>query len=255
MPTPTGRRLPLSLPRRLICDVMTFSKSVPTVPVERRMDLSALVAARQQAAPRPGWCALFTKAYAIVSARYPALRRAYLPLPWPHLYEHSKNVASVAVERDFDDEPGVMFLTIREPEKRGIQDLEAILKRAKEAPITSIGRYRSLLRTTRLPRPLRWLVWWSTLNLFPKQRTRHFGTFGVSVVAGLGACATHLRSPLTTALDYGVLGEDGKLDVRLTIDHRVLDAGTAARALVDLERVLCNEIVNELGYLRRLDVA
>ena len=71
----------------------------------------------------------------------------------------------------------------------------------------------------------------------------------------MGACATHLRSPLTTTLDYGVLGEDGKLDVRLTIDHRVLDAGTAARALADLEHVLCNVIVNELGYFRRADAA
>ena len=38
--------------------------------------------------PRPSWCAIFTKAYAVVAARYPELRRAYLKFPFPRLYEH-----------------------------------------------------------------------------------------------------------------------------------------------------------------------
>ena len=68
MPQPVGRNVPLSLPRRFICDLVHFAHKVPTVPVERRMELAAVVAARQAARPRPSWCALFTKAYAFVAA-------------------------------------------------------------------------------------------------------------------------------------------------------------------------------------------
>src|SRR6266540_3674213 len=104
MPQPTGRSLPLSLPRRFICDMMHFAQQVPTVPVERRMSLGPVVAARRQANPRPSWCALFTKAYAFVAARWPELRRAYLTFPTPHLYEHPVSIASIAVERELKGE-------------------------------------------------------------------------------------------------------------------------------------------------------
>ena len=46
MPQPVGRNLPLSLPRRFICDLVHFAHRVPTVPVERRMNLAPLVMAR-----------------------------------------------------------------------------------------------------------------------------------------------------------------------------------------------------------------
>src|SRR5580704_11289904 len=86
MPQPHGRSLPLSLPRRFIGDLVHFGRQVPTVPVERRMNVATLVAARQVASPRPSWCAIFTKAYGFVAAAWPELRRAYLAFPWPHLY-------------------------------------------------------------------------------------------------------------------------------------------------------------------------
>src|SRR5713226_8952981 len=109
MPQPVGRNLSLSLPRRFICDLVHFAHKVPTVPVERRMCLAEVAAARQAARPRPSWCAVFTKAYACVAAARPELRRAYLSFPTPHLYEHPLNVASVAVERRFGDEDAVFF--------------------------------------------------------------------------------------------------------------------------------------------------
>jgi hypothetical protein len=51
---------------------------------------------------------------------------------------------------------------------------------------------------------------------------------------------------LTTALNYGVIGPDGDVDVRIIYDHRVLDGATVARALVDLEAVLSQEVFAEL---------
>src|SRR5262249_2914943 len=108
---------------------------------------------------------------------------------------------------------------------------------------------------SRLPRPLRRLVWWFGLNVWGRKRAQYMGTFGVSVYAGLGAASLHPLSPLTTALNYGVIDESGKVDVRIVYDHRVLDGATVARALAGLECVLHGEILNELRTPPRLTAA
>src|SRR5438309_3881004 len=95
----TGRSIPLSLPRRFIGDLVHFAHQVPTVPVQRIINVKSLEALRAQVEDRPSWCAMFTKAYAQVGVEFPELRRAYMSFPWARLYEHSENVASVAVER------------------------------------------------------------------------------------------------------------------------------------------------------------
>ncbi|MBV9124293.1 MAG: hypothetical protein JO112_13120 [Planctomycetes bacterium] len=255
MPHLVGRKIPLSLPRRFICDVVHFAKKVPSVPMERCMQLAPVVAARKAAHPRPSWCSIFIKAYGIVAAQRPELRRTYISFPWPHLYEHPINVVGIGIERRLHDEDAVFFAHLRQPEKHSLLELESHVRRFKEQPIESIGAYRRALWVSSLPRPLRRLLWWFGLNTSGARRARHMGTFGISVVAGLGAAGLHLLSPLTTALNYGVFREDGTLDVRLTYDHRVLDGGTVARALGDLERVLKGEILAELGYLRALEAA
>ena len=96
-----GRTLPLSVPRRLVCDLLHFARRVPSVPVQRVMRLADLARARSQAAHRISWCTLFVKAYGQVARRMPELRRAFVPFPYVRLYEHPSGVASVAVERLF----------------------------------------------------------------------------------------------------------------------------------------------------------
>lgn len=255
MPQPAGRTLSLSLPRRFVCDLIHFAHQHPTVPVERRMNLARVVAARQAAQPKPGWCAIFTKAYARVAARFPELRRCYLPYPWPHLYEHPISTASVGIERRLGDEDAVFFVHVRSPDQQGLPDIDRYLRRCKEEPIEQVSFFRKTLFVSSLPRPLRRFLWWAALYWSGKRRAKNLGTFGISVVAALGAAGLHLLSPLTTALNYGVIGPDGTVDVRLTIDQRVLDPATAARALQELENVLLGEIVNELGYLRAIEAA
>jgi hypothetical protein len=252
MAQPAGRRLPLSRARRFIGDLMRQAARVPTVSIERRMQLAPVVAARQAAGPRPSWCALFTKAYAFVAAARPELRRVYMSFPWPHLYEHPINVASVAVERHLDDEDAVFFGHLRTPEKQGLMDLDEALRRLKEEPVASIPLYRRIRKVSGLPWPLRRLAWWWGLNSSGHRRVRLLGTFGVNVVAGLGAGTLYLPSPLTTTLSYGAIAEDGSVDVRLLFDHRVVDGATIARALEDLERVLKCEILAELRYFEAL---
>src|SRR5205823_1912720 len=58
-----GRRLPLSLPRRWIDDLMAASRRVPLVTFERRTDVSAVAAARAALSPAPAWSLLFLKAF------------------------------------------------------------------------------------------------------------------------------------------------------------------------------------------------
>jgi hypothetical protein len=255
MPQPIGRKLPLSPPRRFMSDLVHFAQRTPLTSMQRRMNLAAVVAARRAAAAPPGWCAIFTKAYALTAIRRPELRRAYIPFPWPHLYEHPANVAAVAVERFFGEEAAVFFAHVRGPENHSLNEIERHLRRCKEGPIEQIGIFRRILTVSRLPRPLRRLMGWLYLYTSGHRRARRLGTFGISVVSGFGALSVNLLSPLTTALNYGVVGADGAVDVNLTYDHRVLDGGTAARALEELERVLKSEIVTELRYLQALAAA
>lgn len=250
-----GRKLPLSLPRRVICDLMDFSSPVPFIPIERRMKVAAVAEARAAAQPRPSWCAVFTKAFGIVAARRPELRRSYFSFPTPHLYEHPESLGMVAIERPVGDEQAVLFGQIRGPERHPLDELEAHLQRYKDAPLESIAAYRRTLRIASLPRLIRRLAWWHACHTSGARRAKYLGTFGVSVVAGQGASLLFLRSPLTTTLNYSPLETNGTMDVRLNFDHRVLDGGDAARALEELERVLCTDIVSELRYLRSLAAA
>jgi hypothetical protein len=246
MGEPRGRRLPLSLPRRLIGDLMHFAQKIPSVPVQRRMNIAPLVAARQLARPRPSWCALFTKAYAMVAEKRPQLRRAYLSFPWPHLYEHPISIASIAVERRLGDEDAVLFAQVRGPEQHTPEQLDSFIKDCKELPVERVGTFRRALRISRLPRFLRRFIWWLGLNSSGYKRARNLGTFGVSVYSGLGAEGLHPLSPLTTTLNYGVIAEDGTVDVRVIYDHRVLDGATVARALEDLEGILNHVLPEQL---------
>jgi hypothetical protein len=255
MPHPVGVRLPLSLPRRFMCDLMHFSRKVPLISIERRMQLADVAAARALAVPRPSWCSLFVKSVAFVAASQPVLRRSYQSWPWPHLYEHGESIASIAVERVYRDEEGVFIAQIRGPETKGIQDIDAFLKKCKDLPVEKIGTFRRILRTSRLPVLIRRLVWYYGIHASGYRRAREMGTFGVSSVAGLGADLLYLRSPLSTTLNYGEVGPDGVVTVRMLFDHRVLDGATAARALHSVERVLRCEILSELRYFETLDAA
>jgi hypothetical protein len=246
MAQPAGRRVPLSLPRRFISDLVYFARQAPLCTAQRTMRLAPLAAARADAEPRPGWCALFTRAYGLVAARRPELRWAYVPLPWPHFYEHPYSIACVAVERDYGAEKAVFFGHIRAPETQSLTAIEGHLRRYKEDPLDDIALFRRILSTSRLPRPLRRLLWRFGLYTSGHRRSRYLGTFGISTTAALGSWAVDLLTPISTALNYGVVAADGSLDVRLTYDHRVLDGGTAARALAELEGVLNGALLDEV---------
>jgi len=89
----------ISLPRRLIVDLMHASMGVPFVSLSRSLDIGPLLEARAGAMAPAGWAAMFVKAFALVARDEPVLRTVYVKWPWPSLYELPKSVASVAIAR------------------------------------------------------------------------------------------------------------------------------------------------------------
>jgi hypothetical protein len=243
-----GRRINLSAPRRFTIDLLRLASRIPTVPVQRRMQLSEVARARSAAAPRPGWPALFIKAFANVVAEMPELRRAYVCLPRPHLYEYPTVVAGIAVEREYHGEKQVFFGRISRPQDLPLTAIEARIRGLAERPVETIRAYRKMLRVASLPRPLRRFLLWLGLNL-PRSRRSVFSTFGLTVYSSLGAESLHPIAPVTTTMTYGVIQADGSVDVRLVYDHRVLDGSTVARALARLDAELNGSICDELRAL------
>jgi hypothetical protein len=231
---------------------MHFAQKMPAVLVERRMQLADVVMARQAAWPRPSWYAVFAKAYAIVSLERPELRRSYMTLPWPRLFEHARNIGVVPIERQVGDEEVVLYVPLNDPEQQTLEGLDATMRYHKQEPLANISFFRTQMWTSRLPRPVRRLLWWLGLNLWGRVRAYFYGTFGLTGIGAFGASALNLLSPLTTTLTYGVFEPDGSVPVRLSFDHRVMDGAGVARALTDLEAVLKGQILEELRGIKGL---
>lgn len=246
-----GRMIPLSVTRRMVIDLLYFARGIPTVPVQKRMALGPLLRARAACRERPRWTALFTKAYALMARDFPEFRRAYVKLPWPHLYEYPRSNATVIIERDYRGEPGLFSISIKEPAQLSLAEIGRQLAHATTAPVEEIKDFRRTMQFARLPLPLRRMFWWICLN-FGRQRGNYFGTFGVSVYSALQAESLHPLSPLTTLLNYGVMSSEGALDVRIIYDHRVMNGATVARALNRLEDILNSEIKDEVAALAEM---
>ncbi len=153
-------------------------RKAPLCTMQRTVHLAPLLEARALLRPRPGWCALFLKAYGIVAARRPQLRWAYMPWPWPHFYEHPESVASVTVERRVGDEDVVFLAHVLGPQNQSLAALEEHLRHFKTAPIDRIGLFRRIRQISRLPRTLRRLMWWFGLNTSGHRRARQSARSG-----------------------------------------------------------------------------
>lgn len=241
-----GRNLALSPFRKLVIELSYHCQKVPGATVERHMNLSALMAARQTCVPKASWTGIFLKAMSLVAAEMPDLRRAYMPFPWPHLYEHPINIANFTIERSYQGEDVVFFVQVRSPERRALRDLDQIIRTCQEEPVESVKFFKRAIRMSKVPWIVRRPVWWVSLNLMGKLRCHNFGTFSLTSVAAAGAGVLNMPALLTSTLHYGLFDERGNLPMRITFDHRAVDGCCAARALVRLEEVLQNEILQEL---------
>jgi hypothetical protein len=247
-----GRAIKLTAARRLVGDLMRFSMKVPRVTVQRQMNIRPLLEARTAQPNKPSWTVLFLKGYALLSRDIPDFRRAYVKFPRPQLYEYPSSVASIAHEREHGGERIVLLSTIKAPEDRSISELEGLIQAARSRPVQEIKQFRRSLKLARAPGPVRWLAMWLGLNI-GRQRARFFGTFQLSVYSGLGAESLNPLTPLTTLFNYGPIGEDGSVLVRIHYDHRVMDGANVARALQHFERILNGEVASEVDSLLRSD--
>lgn len=246
-----GRAIRLSVQRRMVIDLLFFAKSIPTIPVQRRISLASLVAARARCEERPRWISIFAKAYALVAEEFPELRRSYVKLPWPQLYEYPTSRAIILIERDYLGESTVCPVSIKDPAHQSLREIGRLIEHAATAPVEDIKDFRRWTQFARLPRFLRRAAWWVGLN-WGRQRGNYFGTFGLSVYSVFKAESLHPLAPVTTLLNYGVIGEDGFLDVRVIYDHRVMNGTTIARALARLEQILNLDVIQEVRSLPQL---
>jgi hypothetical protein len=243
-----GRSVKLSIQRRMVIDFLYFARAVPTVPVQKNISIGDLVAARAACRNRPRWTAIFVKAFALVAEEVPELRRAYVKIPWPHLYEYPNSKASVMIERDYRGEPALCPVSVKDPARQPLAAIGEVLQHAATVELEDLKEFQRWKRLTQMPRPLRRLLWWIGLNI-GRQRGNFFGTFGVSVYSALNAESLHPLSPLTALLNYGVIDRNGRLAVRIMYDHRVMDGATVARALGRMEEILNTVILDELRSL------
>lgn len=245
-----GRTVALSPARRVICDLLDAGVGLPLVPFEKTINLADVAEARLDAQPRPSWCSIFTKAYATVVAARPALRRVFLTFPWQRMYESQQTTADVAVQARLHGEDVLVFVTMRAPHLQSLQSLDRVIHEGRSNPQERADRFRRACRLTPLPRLVRRAIWWSLLNVSGRKRSRYFGTFGVSSVSNWGVDSLRPIAPCTTVLHYGTLQPNGDVAIRVTFDHRVMDGGEIAAAMVDLERVLRKDMLFELLSLQ-----
>lgn len=244
-----GRYLPVSPSRRIIMDLMHEARQVPSIPVQRRIEVRELDEFRRRTEPRVSWFVIFMKAFALVAAENPQLRRSLIKYPWIRFYDHPYSVCSLAVERDLGGEPSLFFAHFRAPEEQSLLELQEALNDYKHAPIRSMGLYRRALKIGNLPTPIRRLLWWSTLNFSGAKRAKRLGTFGITSYGSLGAESLHPISPLTCTFNFGPISNDGKVQIKIIYDHRTLDGSEVARRLRNVEDVLNTTIKQELAAM------
>lgn len=224
---------------------MHASIGVPFVSLSRALDVRPLLETRALAMQPPGWAAIFVKAFALVAKDEPVLRTLYAKWPWPSFYELPRSIAMVAIARVEDGHDCVLPQKVPSADASPLSEIDAQIRHAKNAPAGEVPAFRKILRVTRLPLPLRRLMWLVGLN-FGRQRANWFGSFGVTSVAAYGAGELHALSPGPFILSYGVVEPDQTINVVIRWDHRITDAALIARTLTRLEQVLNSEIAAEL---------
>ena len=133
-----GTARKISMPRRHIIDLMRASAGVPFITLTRPLNVRPLLEARALAAQRPGWAAMFVKAFALVAKDQPELRTLYAKWPWPSFYELPKNIAMVAIARVEDGEACVLPQKVPSADELPLTEVDAMIRHARDAPVDAV---------------------------------------------------------------------------------------------------------------------
>ena len=241
--------------RGCVSDVARLAREIPLFPVERTMQLGPLAAARAAVgntaaakATRVGWAAVFLKAYALVAREMPVLRTWLVQgVLRPRLATAAESVATLAVNRIEDGEDRLFWARLVAPEARPLPEIQQFIADCATKPVEDM--FKRQLQLEMVPGFLRRTILRWNMNSFSRKRAARIGTFSLSTLAGMGATNRFHPTICTTSLSYAPLAADGNCLVTLIADHRVLDGAVAARALMQLEEVLCHEMLAELHGL------
>jgi hypothetical protein len=251
MPTSSrGRTVPLSLPRRWVTDILHFGRRVPIITGERVLRLQAVAAARKQVPHPPSWASIILKAFGLVSERVPELRRSYVRFPWPRLHEMPYSVGTVVIDREYNGERGVFCAPMLHPEQLTLRQIQAKTDAWKSDPIEKHGPLRRMVRTAKLPTPVRRALWGYAIDWDGYLKGRYFGTFAINCLAGMRGRITQMCFPVTSYLYYGLPEKDGSMPIQFGFDHRVYDGATCGRAFSLLEETLNREVLAEVVALQ-----
>lgn len=225
-------------------DVLHFHKQSATCAHDRIFDLSRVAELRSRVPVRISWSLLFVKAFALVAARRPVLRQTYQNWPWPHLYQHTQNVAMIATHRIHREEPWVLWSRFVQPETQSLIDMQKRLERYLTEPVPQA--FRQQWQLSGLPTIFRRLLWWWTFNIAVSRRAHRSGTFFLTTLAGKGVEIQDPPAFLTSNLTYGPLDEHQRSRVTLSYDHRLMDGSFVADTLIELEQALNGPVAVEL---------
>src|SRR5262245_28804483 len=133
-----GFRISLSPARRTVCEIMHHGRKVPSLPQTRSCNVATVAAARRTASSSPSWMAVMLKAFGLAALRIPQLRQAYIPFPWPHLYQHPCTEAAFLVHRVWQGEDVVLGSRMRAPEAQTLVALDARLRWLQAADVMDV---------------------------------------------------------------------------------------------------------------------
>ena len=228
-------------------DVLHFGMKSMVVGGATSIQVARVAEVRRRHQPLISWSAILLKAIALVAKEWPDLRRAYMPFPWAHLYEHPHNVATVVLEREWRNAPAVFFDQIQQPEKKSLREIDYELRGMKRAKIEALGGYRRIIRITRYPLLLRRLLWRIGLQGSGRLRAKYFGTFAINSMVSRRVLTTQSTTPITLSVFYGPIHRNGEMPLQVFFDHRVIDGSSVNRIALGIQAVLNREIVAELN--------
>lgn len=243
-----GKSFGIPVNRRLSWDLLFFNHSIPQCAHDRVCDLSSLAEARDLAGVRISWPALFLKAFGLVAAEVPQLRQTWYRWPWATLYQHPHSVGIVTVHREFQGEPWLFWGRIPQPERKSLVDIQSLLDTYRTGPVEDV--FDRELQLAHLPTVIRRLLWGWNIHVARRKRMKRLGTFFLSTLAGRGVTIQVPPSVQTACLTYGPLDPEGRCQVTLAYDHRVLDGVLISECLNRLERVLLETVRCEVLQLK-----
>ena len=231
-------------------DLMHFARKLPSIPMQRRMKLDDLIAARRLSAPAGRLVRDLSESLRDHLGRAPRVTPG-LTCRFPGRISTSNpgNIATFAARSEPTTAKKAVFLAQGSPPR----DRQAGRPGYRRPPIQGRpDRQRRFLSpglVGQSPSPAGAavaLVGGGSMSTVCCGRSRLWHVqHQRRRLAGGGQPGCQLSAADDDAEDYGVFLPDGSIDVRLTYDHRVLDGANVAQALAAMEEVLNGEILPE----------